>query len=224
MNFLEIAKTRQSCRIYDSTKQVEDEKIKAILESAVLSPSACNSQPYHFTVCKGEKAKEVAKATQSMGMNKFTEEIAKRGLKNVTVAQTGCIGMCQYEPIAEVLVPGEEKEENITCLAGSCSFSVNWKGNLQPCVILQNPHANVFEVGFKEAWNQVWQQALELKSASKCSVCNLRHLCRTCVAAGLNEEGAHNAVPEYMCRYAAETLRLLRESAAANSIEVADNE
>ena len=42
-------------------------------------------------------------------MNKFTEEIAKRGLKNVTVAQTGCIGMCQYEPIVEVLVPGEEK-------------------------------------------------------------------------------------------------------------------
>ena len=42
-------------------------------------------------------------------MNKFVEEIAKRGLKNVTVAQTGCIGMCQYEPIAEVLVPGEEK-------------------------------------------------------------------------------------------------------------------
>jgi len=42
-------------------------------------------------------------------MNKFVDEVAKRGLKNVTVAQTGCIGMCQYEPIAEVLVPGEEK-------------------------------------------------------------------------------------------------------------------
>ncbi len=42
-------------------------------------------------------------------MNKFVEEIAKRNLKGVTVAQTGCIGMCQYEPIAEVLVPGQEK-------------------------------------------------------------------------------------------------------------------
>ena len=42
-------------------------------------------------------------------MNKFVEETAKRNLTNVTVAQTGCIGMCQYEPIAEVLVPGEEK-------------------------------------------------------------------------------------------------------------------
>lgn len=42
-------------------------------------------------------------------MAKFVDEIAKRNLKNVTVAQTGCIGMCQYEPIAEVLVPGKEK-------------------------------------------------------------------------------------------------------------------
>ncbi len=42
-------------------------------------------------------------------MAKFVDEIAKRNLNNVTVAQTGCIGMCQYEPIAEVLVPGKEK-------------------------------------------------------------------------------------------------------------------
>ena len=42
-------------------------------------------------------------------MAKFVEETAKRGLNNVTVAQTGCIGMCRFEPIAEVLVPGKEK-------------------------------------------------------------------------------------------------------------------
>ncbi len=32
----------------------------------------------------------------------FTEEIAKRGLANVAVTQTGCIGICQYEPVVEV--------------------------------------------------------------------------------------------------------------------------
>ena len=42
-------------------------------------------------------------------MAKFVDEISKRNLNNVTVAQTGCIGMCQYEPIAEVIVPGKEK-------------------------------------------------------------------------------------------------------------------
>ena len=39
----------------------------------------------------------------------FSEEIAKRGLNNVTVAQTGCIGMCRLEPIVEVTVPGKDK-------------------------------------------------------------------------------------------------------------------
>ena len=42
-------------------------------------------------------------------LNKFTEEIEKRNLTGVTVAQPGCIGMCQYEPIVEVTAPGKEK-------------------------------------------------------------------------------------------------------------------
>ena len=37
------------------------------------------------------------------------EEISKRELPKVTVTQTGCIGICQYEPVVEVVVPGEEK-------------------------------------------------------------------------------------------------------------------
>lgn len=71
MNFTEIANNRQSCRRYDAEKAVEPEKLAAILEAARLAPSACNGQPYHFTVCKGEAAKKVASAVMGMGMNKF---------------------------------------------------------------------------------------------------------------------------------------------------------
>ena len=39
----------------------------------------------------------------------LTEEVEKRNVKNVAIAQTGCIGMCQYEPIVEVYEPGKEK-------------------------------------------------------------------------------------------------------------------
>ncbi len=74
MNFKEIAENRQSCRSYDSAKEVEREKIDAILESARLSPSACNGQPYHITVCTGDAAKQAAKAVQGMGMNKFADQ------------------------------------------------------------------------------------------------------------------------------------------------------
>ena len=74
MNFTEIAQTRQSCRSYDEARFVEAEKLEAVLEAARLAPSACNGQPYHFTVCKGETAAEVARATQSLGMNKFASQ------------------------------------------------------------------------------------------------------------------------------------------------------
>ena len=74
MNFYEIARNRQSCRNYDADQPVEEEKIAAILETVRLSPSACNGQPYHFTVCRGETAKAVAKATMGMGMNKFATD------------------------------------------------------------------------------------------------------------------------------------------------------
>lgn len=39
----------------------------------------------------------------------FMEEINKRNIKNVTVSQTGCIGVCRLEPIVEVYMPGSEK-------------------------------------------------------------------------------------------------------------------
>ena len=39
----------------------------------------------------------------------FSQELETRKLTNVTLAQTGCIGLCQYEPIVEVILPGQEK-------------------------------------------------------------------------------------------------------------------
>lgn len=72
MDFLEIAKQRQSCRNFDENRPVEEEKLHAVLEAARLAPSACNGQPYKLTVCTGAAAKEVALATRGMGgMNKF---------------------------------------------------------------------------------------------------------------------------------------------------------
>lgn len=75
MNFTEIAEARQSCRSYDTTREVEQEKLDAMLRAAQLAPSACNGQPYHFTVCRGELAHEVAKAARGMGgLNKFASD------------------------------------------------------------------------------------------------------------------------------------------------------
>ena len=71
MNFTEIALARQSCRSYDESRPIEQEKLDAIVEAVRLAPSACNGQPYFVTICRGETAKAVAEACRGMGMNKF---------------------------------------------------------------------------------------------------------------------------------------------------------
>ena len=75
MSFLELANKRESCRSYDPVREVEQEKIDTILEAVRLSPSACNSQPYHVTVVSGDRAKEIGKACMGMGMNPFMKDV-----------------------------------------------------------------------------------------------------------------------------------------------------
>lgn len=75
MNFTEIANARQSCRKYNPEREVEEQKLHAVLEAGRLAPSACNSQPYHFTVCRGETAKTVAKHVGGMGLNTFAKDV-----------------------------------------------------------------------------------------------------------------------------------------------------
>lgn len=76
MDFFEIAQARHSCRKYDTTRTIEQEKIDAVLASARLAPSACNSQPYHLTVCRREAVKAIAAAKNDSceGINDFVAD------------------------------------------------------------------------------------------------------------------------------------------------------
>ncbi len=58
-------------------------------------------------------------------LNAFVDEVAKRNLKGVTVSQTGCIGMCQFEPIVEVIQPGKEKVTYVKMTAEKVAKVVN---------------------------------------------------------------------------------------------------
>lgn len=42
-------------------------------------------------------------------LNVLADEVQSRKIDDVVVTQTGCIGLCQYEPIVEVYEPGKEK-------------------------------------------------------------------------------------------------------------------
>lgn len=58
-------------------------------------------------------------------LNAFVEEVAKRDLKDVMVTQTGCIGICQYEPVVEVVSPGKEKVTYVKMTAEKVARVVN---------------------------------------------------------------------------------------------------
>jgi nitroreductase len=57
MKFIEIARSRYSCRNY-KTDMVEDDKLNLVLEAARIAPSAVNYQPWHFIVIKNKENKE----------------------------------------------------------------------------------------------------------------------------------------------------------------------
>jgi nitroreductase len=74
MNFLELVKSRQSDRSYDSNRPVEAEKLEYIMETVRLAPSACNAQPWKFIVVNEPVlVKETAfcVADKVLGMNHF---------------------------------------------------------------------------------------------------------------------------------------------------------
>ncbi len=74
-DFLALVRMRQSCRAFDS-RPVEREKITACLEAARLSPSGCNSQPWHYTVTDDPALTEqIAAAVQGLGLNRFAFQV-----------------------------------------------------------------------------------------------------------------------------------------------------
>lgn len=58
-------------------------------------------------------------------LNSFTDEIAKRNLLNVSVTQTGCIGICQYEPVVEIYTPDGTKTTYVKMTAEKVSKIVS---------------------------------------------------------------------------------------------------
>ena len=72
--FSKLIARRYSCRRYDPDREVEQEKIDAVLQAVRLAPSACNGQPYHVTVATGDMAKQIAKEVTGLGLNGFAKD------------------------------------------------------------------------------------------------------------------------------------------------------
>jgi NADP-reducing hydrogenase subunit HndB len=84
------------------------EELRAIKERMKASVNDRNENSDKVRVVIGMATCGIAAGARPV-MTAFLDEISKRGLENVTVSQTGCIGMCKLEPLVDVYMPGEEK-------------------------------------------------------------------------------------------------------------------
>jgi len=84
------------------------EELKAIREKMKKQMNVREQDENNIRVLVGMATCGIAAGARPV-LTAFLEEVDKRGLTNVTVSQTGCIGVCRLEPIVEVFVPGEEK-------------------------------------------------------------------------------------------------------------------
>lgn len=83
------------------------EELKKLREESVKNMELRNSGK-EIRVVVGMATCGIAAGARPV-LSSLVEEVAKRNLKNVQVVQTGCIGMCTYEPIVEVYAPDKEK-------------------------------------------------------------------------------------------------------------------
>ena len=83
-------------------------ELKALRDKARSNMGMREDAPDNTRIVVGMATCGIAAGARPV-LNSFVEETAKRGLQNVTVSQTGCIGICQYEPVAEVFETRKEK-------------------------------------------------------------------------------------------------------------------
>lgn len=83
------------------------EELKKLREEAIKNVEMRNSEK-DIRVVVGMATCGISAGARPV-LATLVEEVAKRNLNNVQVVQTGCIGMCTYEPIVEVYATGKEK-------------------------------------------------------------------------------------------------------------------
>ena len=77
------------------------DKMKSIVDTREADPNS-------MRVVVGMATCGIAAGARPV-LNAFTEELARRDISDVIVTQTGCIGICQYEPVVEIFQPGKDK-------------------------------------------------------------------------------------------------------------------
>ncbi len=94
------------------------------------------------------------------------------------------------------------------CRAGHSGFWINWKGELLPCGMFNEPKVDLLNHTFMEAWEEVSTIFRKNAFCSDCETCKKRNLCAVCLAACYTETGTTLGKPKYLCDTTDEIIRL----------------
>ena len=102
--------------------------------------------------------------------------------------------------------------ERIRCRAGYSTFWVTWDGQMRPCGMMTVPSADIRELGFAGAWEQIRRAREEIFIPAKCTGCEIANACDACPALCYAETGSFTEVPVYMCEKTRAYLELARKA------------
>ena len=109
---------------------------------------------------------------------------------------------------------------HLTCRAGRSGFWINWKGELLPCGMFEEPKINLLTHPFDDAWSYIVEKSSEIRSCEECRSCAKQKLCMSCSASCLSETGSFTERPDYLCRMTDELIRILLEKLSEDERKV----
>ncbi len=102
-----------------------------------------------------------------------------------------------------------------TCRAGRSGFWINWKGELLPCGMMNEPKISLLEHEFLACWRHVIIESQKEKRCAPCDTCEKNEICHICMASMKAEPKDENGRPIYLCRMTDELIRLCRQAVQA---------
>lgn len=182
-------------KIYEIVNRYE---IPVRASSYMYPPARLNKQPGEYG--KRFLPEESAKWNVEWDRVRFTKEEFMRRAKAmqnfIKVEEEGC---------------SVDMEEGVRCRAGSSSFWMTWDGQMRPCGMMPYPTAYPLEVGFDTAWERIRQETAQIRLPAKCVSCSKKEICGACAAVCVDETGAFDEVPEYMCERTEHILDIYRK-------------
>lgn len=97
------------------------------------------------------------------------------------------------------------------CRAANVSFWINWKGEMVPCCVLNEPKIDFKELDFEDAWKIMLESVNKIQLSEKCYLCSKRPICPHCAASEVSETGVFGKEPDYLCSFSEEYLKLLKQ-------------